>query len=287
MFKEAIKISRDYIKPVVNGYKTPYSDEVISGINTVMVINQDGWVLTCRHIAENIILADKIMNKYIEIKEELIANKVPPKKIFKKYELNDESPLIFRNVFLNLIDSWNGMQIYMHDYLDLALIKFEEPGKIFCEKFPIFAKENAEAGEYLCRLGFPYPEINCFSYNHAIKDIVINKDFDSNFQPFPLDGMLTRILIDDKKKISLFEMTNAALLGQNGGPIFNKDGYVVGLQVGNASKDIGLDINAKLKRNLKEIEVKQYSFMNFGIGINVAAIKEFLDKYNVKYKEEK
>jgi hypothetical protein len=120
-----------------------------------------------------------------------------------------------------------------------------------------------------------------------MKDIMIKENFDSNFQAFPLDGMLTRILIDDKKKISLFEMTNAGLLGHSGSPIFNKDGIVVGMQIGNASKDIGLDIDTNLKRSIKEIQVKQYSFVNFGIGINVTAIKEFLDKNKVKYKEEK
>lgn len=287
MFKEAIKKNINYIKPIVNGYKTPYSDEVYGGMGTVMAINEDGWVLTCRHIAENIIIADKIMEAYKDIKKELIENKVPPKKIYKKYDIEEDSAVIFRNVFLNLIDSWNGMQIFMHEYLDLALIKFDNPGKIFCDKFPVFAKENAEPGESLCRLGFPYSEINCFSYNHVMKDIMIKENFDSNFQPFPLDGMLTRILIDDKKKISLFEMTNAGLLGHSGGPIFNKYGNVVGIQIGNASKDIGLDIDTNLKRNTKEIQVKQYSFVNFGIGINVTAIKEFLDKNKVKYEEEK
>jgi len=287
MFKEAIKKNIDYIKPIVNGYKTPYSDEIYGGMGTVMVINEEGWVLTCRHIAENIIIADKIMEAYKDIKKELIENKMPPKKIYKKYGIEEESAVIFRNVFLNLIDSWNGMQIFMHDYLDLALIKFDNPGKIFCEKFPVFAKENAEPGESLCRLGFPYSEIKCFNYNHVIKDIAIEKDFDSNFQAFPLDGMLTRILIDDKHKVSLFEVTNAGLPGHSGGPIFNKDGVVVGMQIGNASKDIGLDIDTKLKRGIKEIPIKQYSFVNFGIGINVTAIKEFLDKHKVEYKEEK
>lgn len=287
MFKKAIKENISCTKPIINGYKTPYSDNVYNDINTVLVINAEGWVLTCRHVAEKIILADKIMNKYSEIKEELIANKVPPKKIYKKYKINDEDPVIFRNVFLNLIDSWKGIQIYTHEYLDLALIKFEEPGEIFCDKFPIFAKDNAEAGEQLCRMGFPYPEIECFTYNHALKDIAIKKDFDSNLQPFPLDGMLTRVLVDDQKKLTLFEMANGGLPGQNGGPIFNEDGLIVGMHIGNAAKDMILDIDTKLQRLSKQVSVKQYSFMNFGIAINISTIKEFMDEHQVKYNQEK
>lgn len=287
MFKNAIKKNREYVKPIVHGYKLPYSDEVYGGIGSIMILNEDGWILTCKHIAQNIILADKIMEKYQEVKKDLIANEVPPKKIYKKHGISEETAVIFRNVFLNVVDTWTGMRVFMHKYLDMALIKFDNPGNIMCSKFPVFAKEDAEVGESLCRLGYPYPEINCFRYDHSLRDLIVKEGFDSNFQIFPLDGMLTRYLIDDEKKLSLFEYTNPSLIGQQGGPIINKEGYVVGLQIGSAGKDTGLDINTKVKRKTKEIEVKQYNFMNFGIGINVSTIKEFLKENEVEFKEEK
>ena len=71
MFVKAIKNNSEYIKPLVNGYKLPYKDEVYSGIATVMLINDEGWVLTCKHVAENVIFADQIMTKYEDIKKEL------------------------------------------------------------------------------------------------------------------------------------------------------------------------------------------------------------------------
>ena len=83
MFKNAIKKNREYVKPIVHGYKLPYSDEVYGGMGSIMIINEDGWILTCKHIAQNIILADKIMEKYQEVKKDLIANEVPPKKYIK------------------------------------------------------------------------------------------------------------------------------------------------------------------------------------------------------------
>ena len=84
-----------------------------------MIINEDGWILTCKHIAQNIILADKIMEKYQEVKKDLIANEVPPKKIYKKYGISEETAVIFRNVFLNVVDTWTGMRVFMHEYLEL------------------------------------------------------------------------------------------------------------------------------------------------------------------------
>ena len=139
----------------------------------------------------------------------------------------------------------------------------------------------------MCRIGFPYKDIECFKYNHVIKDLVIEDGFDPYFQPFPMDGMVTRYLVDDDKKISLFEMTNPSLIGQSGGPIVNKDGYVVGLQTGNGSKDIGITIKTEIRRNTKYENVVKYPFAYFGIGINVNTIKDFLKEHNVSFKEEK
>ena len=287
MFVKAIKNNSEYIKPLVNGYKLPYKDEVYSGIATVMLINDEGWVLTCKHVAENVIFADKIMTKYEDIKKELFENKIPPKKIYKKYGIGEDDIVIFRNVFLNLVDSWTGIKLYAHKTLDMCLIKFENPGKFHCSKYPVFAKENSKPGEILCRIGFPYKDIECFKYNHVIKDLVIEDGFDPYFQPFPMDGMVTRYLVDDDKKISLFEMTNPSLIGQSGGPIVNKDGYVVGLQTGNGSKDIGITIKTEIRRNTKYENVVKYPFAYFGIGINVNTIKDFLKEHNVSFKEEK
>lgn len=287
MFKEAIRNNITNIKPLVTGYKKPFSDGIINSIGTVIVLNEDGWVLTCKHLADTIVIADQIMNKYEDIKKELFENKIPPKKIYKKYDIKDDQALIMQNVFLNLIEKWDSIRIFAHEYLDLALIKFENPGKIMCDKYPIFAKENASIGEYLCRIGFPYPEINCFRYNHVTKTICVKEDFNSNIQPFPLDGMVTRYLLDNKGNNTLFEMTNPILLGQDGGSILNKDGYIVGMQAGSVSRDTYLDIDTDLIRNNSTVHAKQYNFINFGIGINVDTIKKFLDEHDVKYKIEK
>lgn len=287
MFKKAVKDNIEYIKPIIHGYKYPNEEKVYNNMNTVMIVNEEGWVLTCKHVAENIVIADKIMARYEKVKKELFENKIPPKKIFKRYDINDKDILILRNVFLNLIDKWDGLSIIAHKTLDMCLIKFDNPKGMKCKKFPVFAKANPSQGETLCRLGYPYQGIECFTYSHTIKDLIIDSGFESFFQVFPIDGMMTRHLIDEERNISLFEMTNPALIGQSGGPIVNKHGYVVGLQVGTGSKDLGFTINTKIDRDNKEIDVKEYPFMHFGIGINVETIKAFMDENNVKYDVEK
>lgn len=283
MFKSAIKKNLECVKPLATAYKTPYSDELVTNMYSLFLINEDGWALTTKSVANNIIVADKIHENYQKIREELLANKVPPKRIYKKYKIKDNDPVILRNVFLNTLDSWDGLKIFTHEYLDLALIKFENPSDFACNKFPIFAKNNPEQGEYLCRLGYPYPEFSAFRYDYMTKELVLNRVIEYGLQVFPLDGMVTRYVADEKKNLTLFELSQAAFIGHTGGPIINDKGEIVGIQMTAAYKDTFSDINAKIKRNQKEIEINEYNFIPLSLCINVETIKEFLDKHEVKY----
>jgi hypothetical protein len=285
MFKEALKENMDYIKVLSSAYKFPENDEVIGDIGTIMLINNEGWVLTCKHIAEIIVRADKITSIYEDVRKELLDNKIPPKKIYKKYNIKNTDVLILKNVFLNVLESWSSIKLIMHDSIDIALIKFEEPKNIFCKKFPVFSKENACVGESVCRIGYPYPDFLAFKYDYRSKDLVIKENMDANIQPFPIDGMVTRNILDTNGNPTMFEITNPGLRGQSGGPIINTSGTVVGLFVGTALKDLEIDVDAKLKRGIEEYEVKQANFLSLGLGINVEAIKEFLRKNDVKFKE--
>ena len=287
MFKDAIKANLEYIKIFSSAYKTSNSDEVVGDIGTIMLINNEGWVLTCKHIAENIVRADKIATTYEEIKKELIENKIPPKRIYKKYGINDSDILILRNVFLNVLSSWSTIKLVLHETIDLALIKFEKPEEIYCKKFPVFSKTNPDIGENICRIGFPYSEFSPFKYDYRLKDLVLKNDIDANLQAFPVDGMVTRNLLDPSSNPTMFEMTNPGFKGQAGGPIINTSGSVVGMYIGSALKDLEIDVDVKLKRGIKDFNVNQASFMALGLGINVESIKDFLRANNVKFKEEK
>ena len=286
MFIKAINEIRGCVKPFVTSYKTPYNDELISNMYPIIMINDEGWALTTKTVASNIIIADKIHETYDKIKSELIENKVPPKKIYKKYKLNEDSPVILKNVFLDSVTSWEGLKIYAHDTLDLALIKFENPEKILCDKFPIFSSSVPQQGESLCKLCYPYYNINVFRYDHISKDIVLNEIGLNGFQIMPIDGIMTRYL-KENNEVSLFEMSGYSFNNNIGGPVINKKGVIVGIQINSVVEDAVIDIETKLKRNLKEIEVKQYSFVPFSVCINSVEIMKFMNKYNINYMKSK
>ena len=72
MFKEAIKKNLECVKPMATAYKTPYSDELVTNMYSLFLINEEGWALTTKGVANNIIAAEKIDENYEKIKEELM-----------------------------------------------------------------------------------------------------------------------------------------------------------------------------------------------------------------------
>ena len=86
-----------------------------------------------------------------------------------------------------------------------------------------------------------------------------------NFPIFPTSGIMQRNIADRKEKITMFEISNTIVPGQEGGPILGKDGLIYGMIVGfRIAQDFGGSIR-------------------IGLGINNTAIMEFLDDNNIKY----
>ena len=283
MFIKAIENTRTCVKPFVTAYKTPNNDELVNTMYSFIMINDEGWALTTKAIASNILYADKVHKTYEKIQEELLENKIPPKKIYKKYKIKDNDILILKNVFLDTVSSWDGLKVYAHETLDLALIKFDNPKDLFCNKYPVFSKELPKQGEMLCRLGYPYSNLDVFKYDHLRKDIVLNEIVDVGLQIMPMEGMLTRYL-KENDVVSMFELSGHSFISHIGGPIINKKGEIVGIESSNAYKDSMQDIDSAIKRDNKEIPIKQYNFIPFSICINAIEIMKFMDKYDIKYK---
>ena len=141
-------------------------------------------------------------------------------------------------------------------------------------------------GEFLCRLGFPFPEFTNFKFNNQADDIEWVKEGVKASPRFPIDGMITRFLGDGKGGAYGIELSTPGLRGQSGGPLFNSDGVIYGMQSRTKHLHLGFDIeNKKISSNGKEKKVNDYSFIHLGECIHVAVIKDFLTKHQVKFQE--
>jgi len=284
MFKEAIKKNLNYTRPMFIGERFFNQTKVNSGISSFIILNDEGYVLTCKHVAEKIILANELENKYRSYLKEIDGKNIKElSELNKKYGYTEEELVQVRNVFMNCFENGNLEKIIAHNKYDIAVLKFTNFTAINTDVFPTFSKNDIEPGESVCKLGFPWPTYDCFSFNKKTSDIEIKRDASFETPAFPIDGMITRIVRDEDGTNFAFETSTPGLKGQSGGPVFNTNGDVLGIQSATTSLDLMFDIDTNVIRNNKEIHVSEKQFINLGIAISSEVIMKFLDDNNIKY----
>lgn len=284
MYKKSIKENSKYLIPFVEGIKYYGSDEIEHAIGTMIILNDNGDILTCKHIAIEFINNNKLGEIYSELINELNSCKTEEEKkeIEKKYCLEKDTPVLTNiNLPFKIGDTIN-IEIKLHDYLDLAIIKFKG-ANLKCDNYPTFAKELPSQGQSVCKLGFAFPEYSYFEYSKENENIVMKNEIISSFPLFPMDGIVTRQIVDEKKQVTMFETSTPGLRGQSGGPIFSPEGLVYGIQSMTKHLDLNFDIDKVVKRGIENKKITYTPFINLGVGISSKEIIKFLDLNNIKY----
>ena len=293
MFTKAIEINSKYTRAIHTITRQYNSKEVLPGAATIFIVNDEGYALTCKHVVELIANSDTINKNYEDFKKE--KNKLPKngklkrniKALKLKYKISDNSTVQIKNTFIDCVDTLTNLKWHVHPEYDLAIIKFEGFTKLNCTDFPIFKKDSTKikSGEYLCRLGFPFPEFTNFEYDQN-NDIINWTNTGVNASPrFPIDGMVTRFLANNGKKYGL-ELSTPGLRGQSGGPLFDTDGIVCGMQSRTKHLHLGFDIeNKEIHTKGQKKKVNNYSFIHLGECIDVDVIKDFLKLHKVNFNE--
>jgi hypothetical protein len=293
MFEKAIVKVNEFTRPLLSIMRFYESEKVIPGAATMFFVNNDGWALTCRHVAEQLIAAEQITKKYMDFKNELAfkPEKVAPKQwkhdLEKKYQYSKSMAVELKNRFINCVDVIN-FEIRLHKSYDIALIKFNNFHNLFVSHFPVFPKDTSSLvqGKSLCKIGYPFPEFTNYQYNKEQDQIDWNETGNPITPVFPLDGMVTRHLLGLPGEIMGFEMSSPGLRGQSGGPIFDENGIIWGMQFATNHLDLNFDINQTVLRDGNEVKVSDHAFLNVGLGIHINVIKRFLVENSVKFIEE-
>ena len=66
MFKKAIKKNLNYTRPLFTGERLFNDTRVMSGISSFIILNDEGYLLTCKHVAEKVVQAHELEDKYRE-----------------------------------------------------------------------------------------------------------------------------------------------------------------------------------------------------------------------------
>ncbi|MBS3913624.1 MAG: trypsin-like peptidase domain-containing protein [Bacteroidetes bacterium] len=294
MFKDSIGIVANFTRPVHTILRTYGGKQIIPGAATLFFVNEEGYAITCKHVVQYLVNAQQFSDNFNSFKNE--RDKLTKdgkfshllKGLEMKYHLKSESEIQFKSTFVDCVDSLSGFTLHLHPTVDLAIIKFNDYNKLLYEGHAIFKKDSSQIkqGEFLCRLGFPFPEFNNFKYNETVDDIEWTDSGASQSPIFPIEGMLTRFLADNNQIFGI-EMSTPGLKGQSGGPLFNSSGIVYGMQFSTKHLHLGFDlVETEIIHENKLKKVTDYSFIHLGQCIHVDVIKAFLREKQVKFYEE-
>jgi len=294
MFVEAIEKAGKYTRPIFAISRNYGSTQVIPGASTLFFINSDGWALTCGHVVDILVAAEQINKNYQSFKTELASQQNVKKNksilhgVEKKYQFNKNITIELQLQFVNCIEGYLEINFFKHPKHDLALLKFNNFNKLLCDSFPYFPKDTTrlKQGIFLCRLGFPFPEFSNFAYETETDKIIWTNTGRKDSPIFPIEGMLTRHLLDKDGHVFGFEMSTPGLRGQSGGPVFDTDGKVWGMQFSTRHLDLDFDVNQEVLRNGLTKRVQDSAFLHVGNCIHVEIMKSFMRELNVEFQEE-
>ena len=96
--------------------------------------------------------------------------------------------------------------------------------------------------------------------------------------------MLTRQIVDENGKKVGLELSTPGLKGQSGGPLFDENGIVYGVQSTTEHLHLGFDmIKEKMIIGGRETIVNNQPFLHVGRCVYVEIIKQFLDDLGIVY----
>jgi hypothetical protein len=294
MFVQSIETAAQFTRPIHSIIRTYAGKKIIPGAATLFFVNEEGYAITCKHVIELLAASDNLNKQYSRFKAERdkLARDGQFKRNLKGLEIKnkytDESIVQVKNTFVDCVDSMSGFTWHVHPKHDLAILKFNDYKSLHYTQHAIFVKDAStiRQGEFVCRLGFPFPEFTNFHFNELTDDIEWTKEGITASPRFPMEGMVTRFLADESKLFGI-ELSTPGLKGQSGGPLFNKNGIIYGMQFSTKHLHLGFDIvDKEIIANNKLKKVSDYSFLHLGQCIHADIIKAFLKEKNVKFYEE-
>lgn len=251
MFARAVQLAQGFTRPLIVSTRLA-NGTVTSGCAAFVVVNDAGWIVTAGHVMS-----------------ELVA-----------YQQQSAAPSDAARI--TNVSYWWGKdgvtvaELTVDGLADLAVGRLEPFDPREVRSYPTFGNSARPLlpGTALCRLGFPF---------HAIGATFIEGT--GQFQLaegtlplplFPLDGIHTRLynVVDpaSHRQASFIEVSTPGLRGQSGGPVFDRDGVVWGIQ----SRTVHLPLGFNPKVTMGDRQIEEHQFLNVGVAAHVDEVVRLL-----------
>lgn len=288
MFSDAYKKAVVFTQPVIVSMAMA-TGEVMSSVATFVVINEEGWIMTAAHVMAPLQVMENqrpAYEAYLRRVNEinLDAALSAEARAAEIEKLQVDSSWIRQVSYWWGNDAFRAVDIRANVAKDIAVVRLDGFRPEMFAAYPVFrSRENKlTPGTSLCRLGFPFSEVKS-----TFDDATGNFTLAPGSLPvpyFPIDGIMTRNFIerdaDGNERAHFIEISTPGLRGQSGGPIFDVNGEICGLQSKTQHLPLGFDIKAREG----ESEVTDRQYLHTGLGLHLDDVTAFLDENGVRYK---
>lgn len=287
MFVNALKQAAQYTFPVTISAIT-HADAVNTGCGAYLLINRDGWILTAAHLFESNNVAQShqqafavYQNQRQAIEQDMSIPIARKNKLIRK--------LAFDRNWIKTYSYWwaqdgaSFVDAKLNHLADLAVARLANFKLNPNQQFPKFGdpSKRLDQGHPLCKLGFPFHEIK--STFDPVKNAFVFEPGSLPIPRFPLDGILTRYAHmqdpNTKAEALFIEMSTPGLRGQSGGPVFDTDGVVWGIQ--SQTRHLPLGFQPTVETGGKK--TLEHQFLNVGLAAYVSEIISLFNAAGVKY----
>jgi len=287
VFSKALAQVEQYTLPVIFS-RRHFNGQISSGCGTCIVLNPDGWILTASHIAlETALLAkhEPEIEEFEKQKKAIIENPQlhPNDKRKRLRALKVNELWVTHQAVMWGIHQSQIAQFHGNAFSDIAVGRLQPFDPSWIKSYPIF-KNPAEpmlSGTSLCRLGFPFHQINA-TFDERTQKFHL-ADGVLPIPRFPNEGIHTRIALnvspDGKQQAKFLETSSPGLKGQSGGPIFDCNGHIWAMQ--SKTQSLPLGFAPEVMEGTRKIV--EHQFMHVGWGAHVEEIIKLFQQFGVKF----
>ena len=289
MFANACKLAIGYTYPVIFA-RRHFDRSVSCGCAAFVVLNEQGWIATAAHL----LAADDDLQrscrevsaynrKILDIEQEPRLTDEEKRKRISRVKTDPK--------WVTNVSFWWGREgiqlreVRLLPEADLAVGRLEPFDATRFRPFPV-VKDPAclEVGTPLCKLGYPFQRAKA-SYEESCGAFRLSPG-SLPLAGFPMEGIYTRTLSagrssDGRYEIKFLETSSPGLTGQSGGPLFDSQGTLWGVQSRTDMHSFRIHTRTPGRKRTAE----EVLSLNLGVAIHPELLVRYLTDYGIGFRK--
>ena len=293
MFSHALPIASGFTRPVVLSSRTSQG-ACQATIGAYVVVNDEGWILTAGHLLEIVRQHQESVRRHqgyrenvVEFQRDIVADKRFRKRGVRTFHRPAAASVRHHSVWW-AVDNVRLIEAKVLPAADLALGRLDPFDPTSVPHYPVIKDPTRSytPGRSLCKLGFPFQQIvpvydekaNTFTLPPGSVPLAL----------FPLEGMFTRTVntrapgSGEAGTSPFIETSTPTLIGQMGGPVFDAEAKVWGVQSHTVHHPLGF------QPPIPGGPPGQagHQFLNTGLAVHASVIVALLEAEGIAYRRE-